>query len=264
MMRGILSGVLAGLVATQASAQATGERLNFVACPIIRDTANVPCWLSDHEGTRYYLTIQTDISGKVHPPYLGHMALVEGIVGERSVCGGIELVEVHISPLPELAPECDQHLPREARYDLPFDPPRPPGPSRGSLAFGSIQGPEPIEEAPPEGPREFEIPFRYDAQLGSRHPQYLLPAYDAALEMHASRIEVRGYRGGALLSNGEQLLERSDIGQLRAEQAADALREALTGAGLEDIEVTSEAIDAPRPDGIEDWSDRKVIVRVIP
>ena len=52
------------------------ERRNFVACPIVQDTKTVPCWLSEHEGERYYLGIQTDISAEFHPPYLGHQVLV--------------------------------------------------------------------------------------------------------------------------------------------------------------------------------------------
>ena len=33
-----------------------GTRISFVSCPIIRDTRSVPCWLSDYQGDRYYLT----------------------------------------------------------------------------------------------------------------------------------------------------------------------------------------------------------------
>ncbi len=265
ILRWIFLGSMLPLITAPASAQSVGEHLSFVACPIIRDTKNVPCWLSDYEGTRYYLTIQTDISGRVHPPYLGHKALVEGIVTDETLCGGVVLADVHISPLPELAPECNEELPRESRFDLPFTPPRPPGPSAGSLAFGSIQGPEQLDKVPPvEGAPTFEVPFRFDATLGSTHPQYLIPAYDAALAMGARRVEVTGYRGGALLTNGTMLLERPDIGRLRATQVGQALEEALNGAGLKDVAVIVRAEDAAEPDGIEDWVERRAIVRVFP
>ena len=73
---------LAALVAISAP-QLGGQsprRVNFVSCPIVQDTATVPCWLSEYEGEQYYLGIQTDISAEFDPPYLGHQALVEGIV----------------------------------------------------------------------------------------------------------------------------------------------------------------------------------------
>jgi hypothetical protein len=55
----------------------------FRACPIVRDTSTVPCWLSEHEGELYYLGIQTDISADFHPPYLGHKVVVEGRISEQ-------------------------------------------------------------------------------------------------------------------------------------------------------------------------------------
>ena len=54
------------------------QRTNFVTCPIVRDTASVPCWLAEHNGELYFLTLQTDVSAPVNPPSLGHRVLVEG------------------------------------------------------------------------------------------------------------------------------------------------------------------------------------------
>ena len=62
---------------------APAERRNFVACPIVRDTASVPCWLAEYDGELYFLTLQTDVSAPVTPPWLGHRVLVEGTVGAR-------------------------------------------------------------------------------------------------------------------------------------------------------------------------------------
>ena len=117
---------------------APAERRNFVACPIVRDTASVPCWLAEHEGELYFLTLQTDVSAPVTPPWLGHRVLVEGTVAaERPrICGGIVLEPVVLSVLPELDASCNTAvLPAEERYNLTFEPPRPPGPSAGRLAF---------------------------------------------------------------------------------------------------------------------------------
>ena len=85
---------LAALVAVSAP-QLGGQsprRVNFVSCPIVQDTATVPCWLSEYKGEQYYLGIQTDISADFDPPYLGHQALVEGIVSdEPRICGGVRI-----------------------------------------------------------------------------------------------------------------------------------------------------------------------------
>ena len=66
-----------------------GDHLNFVACPIMRDTDIVPCWLAEYDGETYFLGIQTDIGGWT-PPQFSHKLLVEGRVTDLPrVCGGI-------------------------------------------------------------------------------------------------------------------------------------------------------------------------------
>jgi len=106
-------------------------RLNFVACPMVRDTATVPCWLAEYDGELYFLTIQSDVSAPVTPPWLGHRVLVEGTVSkEERICGGVVLKPVHLSVLPERDASCNTMLPAEERYNLTFEPPRPPGPAR--------------------------------------------------------------------------------------------------------------------------------------
>ena len=66
--------LLAGWLASggAASTRADEQRKNFVSCPIVRDTASVPCWLTEYEGEMYFLTLQTDVSAPVTPPWLGH------------------------------------------------------------------------------------------------------------------------------------------------------------------------------------------------
>ena len=95
----------------------------------------MPCWLSEYQDRLYFLTLQSDVSAPVTPPWLGHRVLVEGTVSsEPSICGGVVLKPVHLSVL-DRDPSCTTMLPAEARYNLTFEPPRPPGPSRGRLAF---------------------------------------------------------------------------------------------------------------------------------
>jgi hypothetical protein len=70
--------LLAALSAASLAAEEPTARRNFVACPIVRDTASVPCWLAEYQGELYFLTLQTDVSSPVTPPWLGHRVLVEG------------------------------------------------------------------------------------------------------------------------------------------------------------------------------------------
>jgi hypothetical protein len=119
------------------SAGVAGERLSFVACPIVRDTSTVPCWLAENQGQLYFLTLQTDVSAPVNPPWLGHRVLVEGEVSdEPSICGGRVLKPLTLSVMTELDASCNTVLTAKERYDLTFEPPRPPGNSKGRLEFG--------------------------------------------------------------------------------------------------------------------------------
>jgi hypothetical protein len=98
---------------------------NFVACPIVRDTASVPCWLAEYDGELYFLTLQTDVSAPVNPPWLGHRVLVEGRRKEAPrICGGIVLEPVRLSVILEPDASCNTLLPAEERFNLTFEPPR--------------------------------------------------------------------------------------------------------------------------------------------
>src|ERR1700760_3914831 len=90
-------------VAAAQEGSSQGSRRNFVACPIVRDTKTVPCFLAENEGELYYLGIQQDITSDFHPPQLKHEVLVEGTVvpGPR-VCGGIPLKPVSVSVVKEV------------------------------------------------------------------------------------------------------------------------------------------------------------------
>jgi hypothetical protein len=199
----------------------------FVSCPIVRDTASVPCWLSEYKGELYYLGIQTDVSSDFHPPSLGHKVLVEGeISNEPRICGGIVLKPVTISIMPELSGECNTMLLAEDRYTLPFEAPRPPGPSAGRLAF--TYAPPPPLPPPPFKPREFGITYDFDGMVGFSHPRMLTPIMAYAEHIKARKITVIGYRGATRLEDGKVLAEDERIGQKRAQQVAELLR----GAGL--------------------------------
>jgi hypothetical protein len=246
------------LVSSAAAAdEAAVERRNFVACPIIRDTASVPCWLAEYDGELYFLTLQTDVSAPVTPPWLGHRVLVEGAVARETprICGGVVLEPVVLSVLPELDPSCNTLLPAEERYNLSFEPPRPPGPSAGRLAFAGAAPPPPAEP-----PRTFALRYDFDGLIVFRHAGELTAIFDAARAHGSRRIRITGHRGSVKLSNGTTLVEQPAMGRRRAEQVAELLR----GAGLTEIEyVVRWEDEAGAADG-DDAALRRVTVDLDP
>jgi hypothetical protein len=250
--------LLAGWLAAAAVAGAQ-QRTNFVSCPIVRDTASVPCWLSEYEGELYFLTLQTDVSAPVTPPWLGHRVLVEGTVSaEPRICGGVVLKPLQLSVL-ERDASCTTMLPAEERYNLAFEPPRPPGPSRGRLAFDNAPSapPAPVTASP----REFVVSYPFDGLVAFNHAGVLTGILEFARSVNAGAIEIVGHRGAVRLSNGRTLVEEPSIGKHRAEQVATLLR----GAGLT---LPSYAVSwhdqAAAATGIDDHLSRRVVVTVRP
>lgn len=236
-----------------------GERISFVACPIVRDTRSVPCWLSEYEDNTYYLTIQSDVSAEVQPPMLGHQVLVEGVVSDnKAICGGIVLEKVRLSVMPELDASCNTMLPADDRYVIDFNP-RPPGPSGGRLAFDPVPGAN-VAPPPPVGPQNIELYFDFDKALSFRHPGNLVNIIDVAGKIGATRMKITGMRGAHQLSDGSVLKETATIGQRRAEEVASL----LSGAGLK-LETSVAWRDAEdEADGIDDWQSRRVTVELMP
>ncbi len=251
--------VALGCVATlSAQAPQPGARVSFVSCPIVRDTRSVPCWLSDYDGERYYLTIQTDVTSPVQPPMLGHQVLVEGVVAAAPrICGGIVLEPVTLSVMPERDANCSTLLPADDRYTIDFNP-RPPGPSAGRLAFAR----DPAAPPPPrpEGPQTIEIYFDFDRGVSFRHPADLATVLQRARQIGATRGRVTGVRGVHRLSNGTLLEEAPAVGQRRAEEVARL----LAGAGLT-VPLAADWRDGrAEADGVDDWRSRRVTVVLEP
>jgi outer membrane protein OmpA-like peptidoglycan-associated protein len=254
-----LAGILVAVVAARADTPTGGERRNFVSCPIVRDTATVPCWLAESGGELYYLGIQTDISADFDPPYLGHRVLVEGVVkrdAER-ICGGIVLEPVNASPLPAADAACNTILPADDRYTVPFAP-RPPGPSGGRLAFQPPPGAQ-AARPPREGQQEFVLHYDFDAPIMGRHSGLLTEIFDYARSQPGRRVTVDGRRGATRLDDGTVLTERAEIAELRAREVATLLGNA--GIDPQSIRVRWSAEVEP-PDGDADWRSRRVDVRI--
>lgn len=249
---------------------------NFVSCPIVRDTKTVPCWLAEYDGELYYLGIQTDISAAWYPPYQGHKVLVEGTVSdEPRICGGIVLKPVTTSTLPEMDPSCNQMIPASDEFTVPFAP-RGPGPSNRGLAFaapapgaagGTAAAPAPPRQPPPppQPPyqeREFTIAYEFDAPfVTGRTSRGIQQAVLYSRQIEARKIEVVGYRGTVLLSDGKPFTEKDGIARQRAEQVGELLRE--VGVPAEKLNVRW--INAPtRATGQEDFKQRRVTLLVQP
>jgi hypothetical protein len=243
-----------------ASVVAAQQPTNFVSCPIVRDTASVPCWLAEYNGELYFLTLQTDVSAPVNPPSLGHRVLVEGTVAnEPRICGGIVLKPVHLSVL-ERDASCNTMLPAEERYNLTFEPPRPPGPSGGRLAFASA-GPAAAAPAPAANAssREFVVSYPFDGMIGFTHAGALGGILNFARTANAREIEIVGYRGAVRLSNGQTMAEEATIGKKRAEQIAMLLQGANLKGPSYKVSWREEAAPA---DGVDDHLSRRVVVTV--
>jgi hypothetical protein len=239
---------------------ADGLRKNFVSCPIVRDTASVPCWLAEYEGELYFLTIQSDVTSPVTPPWLGHRVLVEGTVSaEPRICGGIVLKPVHLSVMPEPDASCNTMLPAEERYNLTFEPPRPPGPSKGRLAFDNAPPRTPSSPSPVPSTKEFVVPYDFDALVGFNHARVLTDVLEFARAVNARDIEIVGYRGAARLSNGQVLSEDADIGKRRAEQLAMLLQ----GANLKSPSYkVSWRDESEKATGVDDYAMRRAVITV--
>jgi hypothetical protein len=261
-LTGVAALVSAGWLASGAVALIGADeptRKNFVSCPIVRDTASVPCWLAEYEGETYFLTLQTDVSAPVTPPWLGHRVLVEGTVSsEPRICGGIVLRPVHLSVLSERDASCSTILPAEERYNLTFEPPRPPGPSKGRLAFDNGPPAAPQAAVNPST-KEFVVQYDFDRLVGFSHAGSLSQILTFAQTVNAREIEIVGYRGAVLLSNGQTMVEEPTIGKQRAEQVSMLLQ----GANLKGPEYKVRWQDAPaNATGVDDYLSRRVVVSV--
>jgi outer membrane protein OmpA-like peptidoglycan-associated protein len=260
-----------------AQAAVPSTERNFVACPIVLDTEDIPCWVAEYEGERYFLAVQTGRSaGVTFVPQLKHRVLVEGTVQPDAprMCGGIVLGPVKLSVFPDVEPDCGRKLPGEG-YKVtgprPIGPdgvppggrstaaraPRPAAPSRAQQEAQSKA------DAAAGKPREFEILYFF----GSNYLPF--PVEQAAVDQAAdyfaatngAKVVVTGYRGEAVLSNGSRLVEEQPLARQRAQKVADI----LANFGVPEDRITVRWEDAPQNNnGVLDWKRRRVTVVVTP
>lgn len=242
------------LVCFVAATIAGAQERNFVACPIVRDTKTVPCYLAEYEGKLYFLGIQQDITAAFHPPQLKHQVVVEGRVSEGPpVCGGIPLKPLSISVLKEVDPACNTLLPAEPGIEAP-PAARGAGPASRPL---TATAPEPESLT---GRQEFTILYAFNddyVEYASIATVRRAAAY--ATKIKASTVNVMGYRATTLLSNGERLVEKDGLAEKRAQAIATLLR----GSGVARVSADWKK-EAEPGDGKTDPSHRRVTITVIP
>jgi outer membrane protein OmpA-like peptidoglycan-associated protein len=235
-----------GLAAMSATAAAAGKYepgtiLNFVTCPLIRDTDPTPCWLAEYEGELYYLGLQENTEVEFFPPQQGHKALIEGKVTDKPrICGGIPLEPVVASTLPEIDRSCDQILPADG-----WVAPEPlhrgvlPRADSRSIQATDIHLPRPPSRKmqfppPPYEETTFAIPFYFGSEfMVNKATRAIQRAQAYALASKAKKVEIVGYRAGALLSNGKRLEEDRRLPKQRAEKVGEAVRD----IGFGDAEI---------------------------
>jgi outer membrane protein OmpA-like peptidoglycan-associated protein len=245
----------AGALCLLAAAMAAAQERNFIACPIVRDTKTVPCFLAEYEGELYYLGIQQDITAEFHPPQLKHEVLVEGRVSEGPrICGGIPLKPLSVSVIKEVNLACNTMLPAEPGIDAP-----PAVRGAGPASHRLITEPAPAAESL-TGRQEFTVLFAFNddyVEFGSIAIVRRAAAY--AMKVSASTVKVSGYRATTLLSNGQRLIEKPGLAEKRAQEIATLLQ----GSGVST--VSTDWKKEPEPgDGKTDPSRRRVTITVVP
>lgn len=249
-----------GLISSKLIAD-DSKHINFLACPIVRDTTTVPCWLADHEGQTYYLGIQQDIGADWYPPQLKHQVLVEGKISDKTLCGGIVLEEIKTSVMPELDLRCNTVLPANKNFPAPHAD-RGPGPKNEEP--GTSRRRQTAEKYnPPFATKTFSINYDFDNdQLLSREFGKLRGAIGFAQDSKAKEIQITVHRGSVLLSNGEELVESLRVVKSRALAIEQWFQLAeLSNASV--IKVDMEK-DAEVSTGKDDWKNRRVSIRIKP
>lgn len=226
------------------------NRRNFVACPIVRDTKTLPCWLAEYEGELYFLGLQGSSASEFYPPQLNHEVLVEGTVtNEPRICGGIPLKPLRISVITELNRGCNTLLPAEDGMEAP------PAPVRRFVDSMRNPGTDTSQ-------REFTVPFDFDSDYLTLHTTRIVgEAARVAKAVKATKIEVQGHRATTWLSNGKKFIEAETIAAKRANKVG----EILVGLGLASSAVTVNGKVEPEPcDGVTDADKRRVTIKIVP
>jgi hypothetical protein len=240
-MKPIAALAAAALVFAAGQVQAQPP-LAFVACPILRDTATVPCWLTEYKGELYFLLPQDGAAG-ASAPQLGHQALFEGTATAETRCGGKVLTNLHISVLPERDRSCDALWPASQAFQV--DPPK------------AAAAPAPAAPPPDrKGSQRFDILYDFDAGTAGRNTAAIEEAAAYAKANPKAEVHVTGFRAAVKLTGGGVLNEDDGIALRRADELVDA----LAAQGLERGSILE--VDGAGPD-LGDYTARHAYIDII-
>lgn len=229
------------------------QPLAFVACPIMRDTASVPCWLAQYQDETYFLVLQEDSSAAVYPPALGHQALIEGTPTGETRCGGKVLSNLRISIRPELDPSCNTIIPASEQHQI-ADNPRGPGPGNARpVPAAAVTPPRPPALT---GSQIFEVFYDFDWQTAGRNTRVIQEAAAYAKANPDAQVNVIGYRAAVRLTGGRVLAEEENIGERRARE----LVKTLVTLGVDQGTIAERG--EPDPE-VGDYAIRRAIIAVI-
>jgi outer membrane protein OmpA-like peptidoglycan-associated protein len=245
-------------ITSPAAAQASGETVRFISCPIYRDVdagRKSGCWLADERetGRRF------DIGNAPTKPDWNHEVLVEGRISSApDSCGGVILEPVRVSVLPVACTR--QMLPAETHKGKPFVLP--------------TRNVRPLSEAraapqPPLQEKSFYLLYDFNRDfIVYQLDDYLLDqAITYIRGVKPRKIVVTGYAATRPATvSGRSIAETTDIAKKRAESVTEAL--VRMGVDRQTIETNwksgAEPVEAPGADGLAESSRRRVEIRVTP
>ncbi len=250
--------LLAALAAAPANAQAAGDTVRFISCPIYRDVdagRKSGCWLADERetGRRF------DIGNAPTKPDWNHEVLVEGKVSSApDACGGVVLEPVRVSVLPGVC--IRQMLPAEGFKGRAFVLPE------RNVRPASVPRPAP---QPPFTERSFYLLYDFNRDfLVYQLDDYLLDqAITYIRGVAPKRIVVTGFAATTPANvSGRSIAEDAAIAKSRAQSVSDAL--VRLGVDPKVIETrwqgAATSVDAPGADGLAEASRRRVEIKVVP
>lgn len=257
-MRRRLALLLAVLAASPANAQAAGETVRFISCPIYRDVdagRKSGCWLADEResGRRF------DIGNAPTKPDWNHEVLVEGKVSSApDACGGVVLEPVRVSVLPGACTR--QMMPAESfkgrAFVLPERNVRP------------VAVPRPAPQ-PPFTERSFFLLYDFNRDfLVYQLDDYLLDqAVTYIRGVRPKRIVVTGFAATTPASvSGRKIAEDAAVAKSRAQSVTEALVRMGVDPKIVETKWQGAAAPAAAPgaDGLVEASRRRVEIRVFP
>ena len=239
-----------------------GQPISLLTCPILRAeperlhlTKKVPCFLARDKGQLYFLVRQEDMSGEVYPPQFRHKVLVEGVIGKGpDVCGAIPVKPVRLSVIPELDNRCQEVLPSNGFEAPPGVHDAEPSPREGVRY-------RPDFKADADGVYRAVLPFTFDSDHIEKNVHLVIESIEQkVLAKGAARVKLVAVSTPALLSSGEVVPERNDIGSARISEVVASLR----GMGRRiDPEVAFE-VRRPTADALGNHDGRFVRIEVTP